>query len=198
MANSEAKTIEMLRDGHPDAFKYLFEHHYQVLCHVASQYVKDDFLAETIVSDVIFHMWEIHKTLSIETTIRQYMTRSVRNRCLNFLNSSYNKNEKENSIHGITDFRVKTYLSNDDYPLGRLLEKELEDVIDSCINRLPDQCRKVFCMSRFEDMTYQEIADELSISVNTVKFHMKNALDLLRKDLSTYLTTLFFLYMNHN
>lgn len=198
METNDFSTIQMLREGRPEAFQYLFDHHYQVLCHVASQYLKDDFLAETIVSDVIFHMWKIHSKLRIDSSIRQYMTKSVRNRCINFLNTSYNRNEGSRNASSISDLPVAIYLRNDDYPLGRLLEEELEKVIEDSISKLPDQCRRVFCMSRFEDKTYQQIADELSMSVNTVKFHMKNAMSLLRKDLSRYLTTLFLLYMNNS
>lgn len=197
MDTNDFTTIQMLREGRPEAFQHLFDHHYQVLCYVASQYLKDDFLAETIVSDVIFHMWEIRENLRIESSIRQYMTRSVRNRCINFLNTSYNRNEGGSNVNRITDLPIATYLRNDDYPLGKLLENELEKVIESAINRLPEQCRRVFCMSRFEDKTYQQIANELSISVNTVKYHMKNAMELLRKDLNRYLTTIFLLYVNN-
>lgn len=71
-----------------------------------------------------------------------------------------------------------------------LLEKELEQEIEKSIQNLPKECRTVFQMSRFEDMKYQEIADKLNISVNTVKYHIKNALAILNKDLSRYLTTI--------
>ena len=87
------------------------------------------------------------------------------------------------------------YIKGDDYPLGRLLEKELEGEIMKAIARLPEDCRRVFRLSRFEEKKYSEIADELGISVNTVKYHIKRALALLHEDLSKYLAvaiTLFF------
>ena len=85
------------------------------------------------------------------------------------------------------DFPVLQYVKDSNYPLGRLLEKELENEIMNAINRLPDECRKVFNMSRFENRKYEEIAQELKISVNTVKYHIKHALALLHEDLGKYL-----------
>lgn len=193
--NQEALLIQSLREGLPEAYKLLFAQHYEVLCHFASGFVKDDFLAETIVSDVIFHIWEVREAIVIETSIRKYLLKSVRNRCINYLNSSYYKNEGETASRDISNLSVVKYLKNDDYPLGRLLEKELETVIEEAINNLPEQCRRIFCMSRFDGMKYQEIADEMSISVNTVKFYMKKALTQLREDLNKYIITLFIIYM---
>ena len=69
----------------------------------------------------------------------------------------------------------------------RLLEKELEGEIMSAIDRLPEDCQKVFRLSRFEQLKYDEIAQRLNISVNTVKYHIKHALALLHEDLGKYL-----------
>lgn len=49
--------MRQLQEGNESAYKYLYEHHYVVLCHIAENYVKDRFIAETIVGDVIFHIW---------------------------------------------------------------------------------------------------------------------------------------------
>ena len=84
---------------------------------------------------------------------------------------------------------------SDQYPLATLLEKELEQEIANSIDKLPKECKQVFEMSRFEDLKYQEIADKLNISVNTVKYHIKNALSKLSHDLSKYLITLFLFWL---
>ena len=72
-------------------------------------------------------------------------------------------------------------------PLGVLLEQELEDELTRSIEELPVECRTVFKKSRFEQKKYEEIALELGISINTVKYHIKNALALLQKRLDNYL-----------
>lgn len=188
MESTEALLVQQLKNGVDAAYKYLYDQHYQILCHVAAQYVKDDFLAETIVGDVIFHLWEVRETIEINTSVRSYLMTCVRNRCIDYLKSQYHKREVAHSDTGLRDFPVLQYVKDDDYPLGKLLEKELENEIMNAINRLPDECRRVFNMSRFENRKYEEIAQELKISVNTVKYHIKHALALLHEDLGKYLT----------
>ena len=188
MESTEALLVQQLKNGVDAAYKYLYDQHYQILCHVAAQYVKDDFLAETIVGDVIFHLWEVRETIEINTSVRSYLMTCVRNRCIDYLKSQYHKREVAHSDTGLRDFPVLQYVKDDDYPLGKLLEKELEDEIMNAINRLPEECRRVFNMRRFENRKYEEIAQELKISVNTVKYHIKHALALLHEDLGKYLT----------
>lgn len=195
MEQTEALIVEQLRQGKERAYKFLYDQHYQILCHVASQYVKDDFLAETIVGDVIFHLWDVRQSLDITTSIRSYLMQSVRNRCMDYLKSQYNQREWAMSSPSLLDFPVINYIKGDDYPLGRLLEQELEGEIMKAIGRLPDECRRVFRLSRFEERKYEEIAKELNISVNTVKYHIKRALALLHEDLSKYLTAVILLLL---
>lgn len=191
MEQTESLIVEQLKAGNERAYKFLYDQHYQILCHIAAQYVKDDFLAETIVGDVIFHIWEVRESIEINTRIRSYLMTSVRNRCLDYLKSQYNQKE----LKGLQDFPVLNYVKGDDYPLGRLLEQELESEIMKAINRLPEQCRRVFQLSRFEEKRYEEIAAELDISVNTVKYHIKRALALLHEDLGKYLTVAILLLL---
>lgn len=195
MEQTESLIVQQLKEGRERAYKFLYDQHYQILCHVAAQYVRDDFLAETIVGDVIFHLWEVRETLEITTSLRSYLMTSVRNRCLDYLKSQYNQKEVSMSSPGLQDFPVLNYIKGDDYPLGRLLEQELEGEIIKAIDRLPEECRRVFHLSRFEEKKYEEIARELDISVNTVKYHIKRALALLHEDLGKYLAAAILLLM---
>ena len=195
MDKTESLIIEQLKKGEERAYKYLYDHHYQILCHIAEQYVKDSFLAETIVGDIIFHLWEIRQSLTITSSIRSYLVQSVRNRCIDYLNSQYNRKEIPISTTGMQDFPVLNYIKNDEYPLGRLLEQEMEEVIMKAIDRLPEECKQVFLQSRFDGKKYEEIAKSMGISINTVKYHVKHALSLLREDLSKYLTSAILILM---
>ena len=121
MESTEALLVRQLKNGVDAAYKYLYDQHYQILCHVAAQYVKDDFLAETIVGDVIFHLWEVRETIEIDTSVRSYLMTCVRNRCIDYLKSQYHQKE----LTALQDFPVFNYIKGDDYPLGRLLEQEL-------------------------------------------------------------------------
>lgn len=193
MEHTERLIVDQLKRGNEEAYKYIYDHHYVLLCHVANQYVRDTFLAETIVGDVIFHLWEIRDSLNITISIRSYLIRAVRNRCLDYVNSEHEKREVSFSVLVPQDMPEERYLQSDNYPLGTLLERELENEIRIAIRKLPAECRRVFEKSRFEEKKYEEIATELNISINTVKYHIKNALALLQKELSKYLIVLYLL-----
>lgn len=196
MEHTEKLIVDQLKRGNEEAYKYIYDHHYVLLCHVANQYVRDTFLAETIVGDVIFHLWEIRGSLNITTSIRSYLIRAVRNRCLDYINSEHEKREVSFSGLVSQEMPEERYLQSDNYPLGTLLERELENEIRIAIRKLPAECRRVFEKSRFEEKKYEEIATELNISINTVKYHIKNALVLLQKELNKYLIALYLLFLN--
>jgi RNA polymerase sigma-70 factor (ECF subfamily) len=118
--------------------------------------------------------------------------KSVRNRCLNELNSLAHREELQFSSFSLpenVEF-LDTLFIEKDHPLGYLLEQELEEELERSIEALPEECRVVFKKSRFEQKKYEEIARELNISVNTVKYHIKNALAFLQKRMSGYLKLL--------
>ena len=190
---TEQDIVSQLKHGNEKAFRYLFDNHYTLLCHIAVEFLKDDFLAETMVGDVIFHIWEKHETLDIQTSLRAYLVQSVRNHCINYLRQEYVVKETRFAKGDDLIQADELMPVSEIYPLAILFEKELEQEIKRSIAGLPDECRVVFEKSRFENMKYQEIATILNISVNTVKYHIKNALSKLNTDLSKYLVTLLFL-----
>lgn len=185
----EKLIIEKLKQGDQKAFKYVFDRYYVLLCRFANQMLNDTSLAEEIVDDAIFYLWEHRKEIEITYSIRAYLMRAVRNRCLNELNSLSHRAELNFSTYISPENMefLETLFKDDDHPLGTLLEHELEDELICCIESLPEECRLVFKKSRFEQKKYEEIAEELHISVNTVKYHIKNALAYINSHLADYL-----------
>lgn len=195
MKNSDDLIVQLLREGNEKGYKYIYDHHYALLCQVANRHVEDDFVAETIVNDVIFHLWKVRETLDISSSLRSYLLRSVQNRCLDYLKSEHET--KEISFSALN--YLKSVSEQDDtalvnHPLNQLLERELETEIYAAINRLPVECRRAFELSRFDGLKYAEIADRLGITINTVKYHIKNALAKLQAELGKYLTFLIVLF----
>ena len=154
-------------------------------------------MAETVVEDVIYNIWEIREKLNIHTSLRSYLIRSVKNRAINYLQQEYIA--KEVSVNSLQDYTEieSFYFIEEEHPLEKILETELENTITTAINNLPEECRKAFIMSRYHDMKYEEIAAQMGISVNTVKYHIKNALSRLRVDLKDYLMVLLILSVTH-
>lgn len=126
MENTETLIVEQLKIGNENAYRYIYDHHYALLCYVANGYLKDQFLSETIVGDTIFHLWEIRETLDISVSIRSYLLRAVRNRCINYLNSEREKREIAFSAlmpDEITDDKI---ILSDSHPLGILRNVNLK------------------------------------------------------------------------
>lgn len=195
MKQGERILVEALKRGEEKAFRYLYDHHYAVLCKLANGFLHDPFWAETIVGDTFFHLWEIRENLEITTSLRSYLVQAVRNRCLNQLAQEMDKKEMSFSELPLETLDASLIFQADTiYPLGVLLEKELEQEISKAIDEMPEESQIVFKKSRFELKKNEEIAQELGISVNTVKYHIKRALSFLRERLRGYLPSLLLLF----
>lgn len=182
MDYSEKLVVNGLRKGDTEAFKYLYDTHYQVLCHFASRYLRDDYLAESVVGDVMFHLWENHERIEVEVSLRSYLIRCVRNSCLDHLRK--NREKYEIATEAIPPSSDETMVTGNG---EQLLAKELAEKLDEAIAALPLECRTVFELSRFAGKKHAEIALELGISVNTVKYHIKHALQMLNERLGRYI-----------
>ena len=176
------------------AFRYIYDKYYGYLCAIAKGYLSDNDAAETVVGDVIYNIWEIRKNLNIHTSLRSYLIRSVKNRSINYLQQEYIA--KEISINSLQDYTEieSFYFIEEEHPLEKMLETELEK---TAIHTLPDECRTAFILSRYHDMKYEEIASQMNISVNTVKYHIKNALSKLRTELKDYLVVLLLFLLSN-
>jgi RNA polymerase sigma-70 factor (ECF subfamily) len=190
MEQDESRIIEGLRHGDNWAYQCLYDRYYILLCKTATLLLYDDSLAQIFVDDLILYFYEKRETLIINTSLSAYLTRSVKNRCIKYLQSKYDKAEINFSSLDTPEDRL-TNLADSDDPLSSLLEIELEERIHSEIKRLPKSSRTVFEKSRYEEKDYTTIAKEMNISISTVKYHIKNALLHLNKNLEKYLLLIF-------
>ena len=159
----------------------LFRSHFTGLCYFAQKYVKDFETAKEIVQDAYISMWEKRETIDMERAVKSYLTMVIHNKCTNHLrdNRKFDKNILD--IENLPD--VPEYESSDS-----LVADELKISIDSAINELPEKCREIFVLNRYENLKYQEIADKLQISVKTVESQMSKALQHMRVRLAEYVT----------
>ena len=94
MNDTEKNIIKQLKNGEDKAFRYLYDNHYSILCNIANSFLDDEFIAETIVGDIFFNLWEKRASIEIQISLRAYLVRSVRNRCINYLKQNYVVKEK--------------------------------------------------------------------------------------------------------
>jgi RNA polymerase sigma-70 factor (ECF subfamily) len=162
------------------AFEQLFKTHFRGLHAYAITLLKDEIAGEEIVQNVFFKFWERRAQLVIETSPKAYLYKAVYHDCLNYI-----KHQKVKSAHAMHVVRQ----SNDrvENTAGKVLQGELKEKIHEAMNQLPEQCRTIFQMSRFEGLKYQEIADEMGLSVKTIENQMGKALKIMRQKLVEFL-----------
>lgn len=184
---NENELVSNLRKGSEEAFEFVFKKYFSGLCLFAEHYVKDKQIAEEIVEDFFCYLWEKCNYIAIESSLKGYLYTSIHNRCLKYLRHQKVQNNYIESLQYLfTDKEILEPVS-DSYPEDNLISKELEEKILHEIDALPDQCKKIFSMNRFENLTYIEISEKLGLSVNTVKTQMARALEKLRNGLKEYL-----------
>jgi RNA polymerase sigma-70 factor (ECF subfamily) len=144
------------------------------LCIFATRYLHEYEIAEDIVSDFFCKIHENKIELKVNSSIKSYLYKSIRNQCINYLNFSNTKLEKID-----IEIAKHTIPSNfeDDF---KMFESKSTINIENYLSKLPKQTRLIFEMSKFDHLKYKEIADELELSVNTIETQMSRALKKLR------------------
>lgn len=170
-------------------YEFIFRQYYQGLCNYANMFLKDMDNAEEIVQQVFVKLWEKREQTVIEGSVKSYLYKSVYNTSMNELK---HRKIKENYL------QMQSTNEHIEHPLSESNLKELERNIEKALLNLPEQCRLIFKMSRFEDLKYREIADVLNISPKTVENQMGKALRLMRENLSDYLTIFFIIIHSLN
>jgi RNA polymerase sigma-70 factor (ECF subfamily) len=175
------------------AFDELFRFFYARLYSFSKAYLKDDVSAENIVQDAFLLLWERCDTLRPDSNLQAWLLTVVKNNTINHINRLKRQAQAEqtyaNRISRELDLRLASLTACDpEYLFGA----EVEQIIQKALDALPEQCRKVITLSRFEDLSNKEIAEQLNISVKGVEYHITNALKKLRVELKDYLMFLLF------
>jgi RNA polymerase sigma-70 factor (ECF subfamily) len=174
----EIELFERIKQSDENAFETLFYSYYKYLCLYASKIIQDDDSAEEIVQDLFVKLWEKREQLNIETSIKNYLFRSVKNLCINYI--QHNKTKLRYAQKIISE--VENNYSDDD----NFTEIELSQKIEESINSLPEKRKEIFRLSRQDGFKYHEIATKLNISIKTVETQMSLAIKTLREKLKNY------------
>lgn len=172
--------IEGLKQGNTGIFNLVFTRFYSSLVLHATMHEIPEDEAEDLVQDFFFRLWLNRAKLDIHTSLKNYMFVSIKNSC----NDYFRHKKAENNI------KETLYLNNNGEPFNDrdfLVESELREIINIAINKLPEKCRKVFILYKFQNMKVDEIAEMENISKRTVETHLGKAYKILREELKAYL-----------
>ena len=163
----------------------VFRDYYKPLVRYGNTFLKDSDETEDIVQQVFVSLWEKRAQLDIHTSIRAVLYKAVQNACLNKIKhlkvrTAYAEELKTGSVHAETSDPVQV--------------NELNERIQLAMEQMPEQCGRIFKMSRFEQLRYQEIADQLGLSIKTVENQMGKALKIVREELKDYLPLLILFF----
>lgn len=177
MNPEELVLLSLIKSGNISVFEKLFNTHYATLCIYARKMVGDIDEARDIVQNIFVAIYDKRDTLEINTSIKSYLYRSVYHACLNHL--------KQIKIHDQHHEQLKYQLPFSDNQ-DTMVKTELEEKIWMIVQNLPEQCRKIFEMNRFEGRKNNEIAQILGISIRTVETQISKALKILRENLTNF------------
>lgn len=183
--NSDA--IQLLDLSNEKVFEVIFKDHYNQLVHFALRYVSDDEVAEELVQETFSNIWIKAESIKVKTSLKSYLFGAIRNACLNYL-----KHEKVKQAYAANE--LFTSYEADEFDFLEL--DELKERIDKAFKKIPEKCRSIFEMSRYEGKKYQEIAEELSLSIKTIENQMGKALKILREELKDYLIMILWFMMD--
>lgn len=179
-----------IRNGDEVSFEAMFRHWYPRLCGFAGRFLPDRDAAEEVVQDMFCSLWEKRVDFKPTSSLNAYLFSAVRNRCLNQLQHQKVRQDKQEAIGTRLEEQGRGL-----HPDELLEGRELKLRIEEAVAELPERCKEVFQLSRYEGKKYKEIATEMGISPRTVEVQIGKALKHLRGALRDILPFLLWMIM---
>ena len=178
-SDQSGKTTTSLSQMGP--FEDLFKQHYAFVCNVLYRYVGDKSKVEDLAQEIFIELWLKKDQILIHSSLGAYLRRMAVTRSLNYLRDS-KKHNWENI--DTLDLNLKDELSQQPEAIRLMEGDEMRIKLEEAIGKLPEKCRVIFMLSRFDELPYAEIARHLEISVKTVENQIGKALKYLRNALA--------------
>lgn len=191
MDEAEQHLVEEVNLGNELAFERFFKTYFKSLYRYAFTMLQDEVTAEEAVQNVFYKIWERREVLVIHTSVKAFLYKSVYHQCLNYMKQQKRNTENEEEVQYLSRER-----QSDDHAATRVQVSELQLQLQLAMNALPEQCRTIFYMSRFDELKYREIAERMDLSIKTVEAQMTKALKILREKLVDFLPLLLWILLN--
>ncbi len=174
MIPTDQEIIELFHEDNRQGFKMAFDKYYTLLCIHAGQITGDLHLAEDVVQSVFIKCWENQSFFTVHSSLRSYLFTAVRNASINQIKQYRNEE--------LTGLDSMTQKEADMYPEAIPDEDQLQ-ALQHAIDQLPEKCRQVFELVVMDNHSYKKAANQLDISINTVKTQLYRAMQKIRKKL---------------
>jgi RNA polymerase sigma-70 factor (ECF subfamily) len=176
---SDEELLELIKKGNHGAWEFLIDQYHSPLYHYVIRFIRNHEVTEELLQDVFLIFWKKKDTIFINISLKAYLFRAARNHALNFLKrDQFEKKYQQTLEIQLTELHNQT---------EELIDyNELEQAIARAIESLPEPCKEIFRLSRFEGLTYKEIAEMLDIPVRTVHYQIGLALKELRTQLKPF------------
>jgi|SRR5208283_6141220 len=186
MNEIEHQLLISVKNGDLKSFELVFNSYYHRLQKYAQSIVHDNDIAGDMVKDTFVKWWENRDNYSVNISLSGFLYRSVHNHCINYVtrNNTFQTTFESDLKAPISELDLST---SSDYPIEQLYATEIQEQIEKAVDKLPDQCREIFKLSRTQYLTHEEIGQKLNISANTVKVQIYRALIKLRTELKDFL-----------
>ncbi len=183
----EQELLKKLRKSDTGAFEKIFRRYFAALHSYANSFTSNPQLSEDLVHDVFHKIWETRETLTIRTSVKSYLYRSVHNNCVQHLR--HLKVEKDHSKKHEAKLQEALLINRLYFETGlsKLMEKEIVIKLKTAVSRMPEKTRDIFQMSRERYLKNPEIAQTLAVTEKAVEYHITRALIIIRQELKDYL-----------
>ncbi len=175
---SDLELVEAIKADDEKAYRMLFDRYYKYLLVTAYAYVKDENTIRDLTQDVFFEIWKKRKSLNINN-VKPYLRRSVINKALNYIKAQRMDFEETDESFDLPEpSQVQQ----------KLEAEQLQEVINKAVESLPERCRVIFALRRYEELSLKEIAAKLDISPKTVENQLTKAMKILRSAVAPYIS----------
>ncbi len=175
--STDQELLQNMREDDEMAFRSLFDRYYRLLCYASYKVYPDEHKSRDFAQEVFLSLWNKRKDISIHSSLSAFLRRAVVNKTIDFIRA------QRFNFEEVPDLKEST-----DSPNKKMEYEELKDLIHQTAEQLPERCRMIFMMSRFEELSHKEIAVKLGISEKTIENQITKALKILRAAIGPYLS----------
>ncbi|PZP52447.1 MAG: RNA polymerase subunit sigma-70 [Pseudopedobacter saltans] len=172
---SDTQLLSFMKNDNADAFKAIYERYWERMAYYIVSVIKNESEAQDIIQEIFISVWKRRDVIEVKGELLAYLLKSARNLSLRYIEKNLTKLDFYQSLN--------EHLKN--YPFAHFSElelKELESQINRAIQKLPKKMQEIFKLSRFENLSYKEIAERLHIADTTVKKQISNAIKIIKQE----------------